>query len=126
MHYLHINSSLESQPNFVYDSTGKITGYKTKAGADTVFPFSVSDNIDIIYLGAQTTIILENDYDNVAVVCNANSTSFKQITVNGEAILYSKQKISSTGRYWTIFLCGKLTKGNTIQSNAPCVILGTD
>ena len=35
-----LNSSLESQPNFVYDSTGKITGYKTKVGADTVFPFS--------------------------------------------------------------------------------------
>lgn len=35
-----VYSSLESQPNFVYDSTGKITGYKTKVGADTVFPFS--------------------------------------------------------------------------------------
>lgn len=30
---------MESQPDFVYDETGKITGYKTKAGADTVFPF---------------------------------------------------------------------------------------
>ena len=35
-----VNSSLESQPIFQYDETGKITGYKTKAGADTVFPFS--------------------------------------------------------------------------------------
>lgn len=31
---------MESQPTFQYDETGKITGYKTKAGADTVFPFS--------------------------------------------------------------------------------------
>ena len=35
-----INSSLTDQPIFEYDSTGKITGYKTKVGADTVFPFS--------------------------------------------------------------------------------------
>lgn len=35
-----LNSSLESHPTFQYDETGKITGYKTKAGADTVFPFS--------------------------------------------------------------------------------------
>ena len=35
-----VYSSLESHPTFQYDETGKITGYKTKAGADTVFPFS--------------------------------------------------------------------------------------
>lgn len=45
-----VNSSLESQPNFVYDSTGKITGYKTKAGADTVFPFSGGFNGADIYM----------------------------------------------------------------------------
>lgn len=34
-------SDLGAAPEFVIDkSTGKITGYKTKAGADTVFPFS--------------------------------------------------------------------------------------
>ena len=38
--FLRINSSLKDQPTFEYDSTGKITGYKTKVGADTVFPFS--------------------------------------------------------------------------------------
>lgn len=36
-----VNSSLQDQPTFEYDETGKITGYKTKiGGADTVFPFS--------------------------------------------------------------------------------------
>lgn len=35
-----VYSSLKDQPTFEYDSTGKITGYKTKVGADTVFPFS--------------------------------------------------------------------------------------
>lgn len=28
------------QPEWIEDSTGKITGYKTPGGADTVFPFS--------------------------------------------------------------------------------------
>lgn len=27
-------------PQFIYDETGKITGYKSPGGADTVFPFS--------------------------------------------------------------------------------------
>ncbi len=33
-------NNLTSHPQFIYDSSGKITGYKTKAGADTVFPFN--------------------------------------------------------------------------------------
>ena len=37
-----INSKIENLGGFtpIIDSTGKITGYKTEAGADTVFPFS--------------------------------------------------------------------------------------
>lgn len=36
-----VYSSLGGVSQFIVDdSTGKITGYKTKAGADTVFPFS--------------------------------------------------------------------------------------
>ena len=36
-----VNSSLGGVSQFIVDdSTGKITGYKTKVGADTVFPFS--------------------------------------------------------------------------------------
>ena len=37
-----INSNIENLGGFtpMIDSTGKITGYKTEAGADTVFPFS--------------------------------------------------------------------------------------
>ena len=37
-----INSNIENLGGFtpIIDSTGKITGYKTEAGADTVFPFS--------------------------------------------------------------------------------------
>lgn len=33
------NNFLMSRPEWITDSTGKITGYKTPGGADTVFPF---------------------------------------------------------------------------------------
>lgn len=36
---MQLNNNLTSHPQFIYDASGKITGYKTKGGADTVFPF---------------------------------------------------------------------------------------
>ena len=32
-----LNDKLAGQPEFLYDASGKITGYKTPGGADTVF-----------------------------------------------------------------------------------------
>lgn len=41
--FQQVNDSLGNQPQFVYDESGKITGYTTKiGGADSVFPFSGS------------------------------------------------------------------------------------
>ena len=54
---------MESQPNFVYDSTGKITGYKTKAGADTVFPFK-SGGVDKIIFRLVKTYDAPSNYTN--------------------------------------------------------------
>lgn len=51
MKIMRINSSLGGFTP-VIDETGKITGYKTKAGADTVFPFS----------GASGTLVIEYSY----------------------------------------------------------------
>lgn len=39
---IRLNNKLTDQPEWIKDDTGKITGYKTTAGADTVFPFSES------------------------------------------------------------------------------------
>ena len=68
-----LNSSLESQPDFIYDETGKITGYKTKAGADTVFPFKsgmvLYDEIDydsFTYTSPEKGPEYYNSYDFVA------------------------------------------------------------
>ena len=35
-----LNNNLMSRPQWITDNTGRITGYKTQGGADTVFPFS--------------------------------------------------------------------------------------
>lgn len=54
----------------VIDSTGKITGYKTKVGADTVFPFKSSYNISARIRtqdGNFTTVYIEILVDNEVV-----------------------------------------------------------
>ena len=48
-----INSNISVIPEFIMDESGKITGYKTEAGADTVFPFN--NAVKIINLGTGTS-----------------------------------------------------------------------
>lgn len=43
-----LNNNLMSRPQWITDSTGKITGYKTPGGADTVFPF-IDLNEELLY-----------------------------------------------------------------------------
>lgn len=54
-----IENAFDKQPEWVYDETGKITGYKTKAGADTEFPFSSGK-----YKTAQSTNITWSSVNN--------------------------------------------------------------
>ncbi len=42
-----MSTDLDGRPEFIYDESGKIIGYKTQGGADTVFPFSEA-KIEII------------------------------------------------------------------------------
>ena len=75
-------SDLGAAPEFVIDkSTGKITGYKTKAGADTVFPFSSTPLLNMKFSQMPTTnyytstnLVFENPgYNRLKVTdCNAN------------------------------------------------------
>lgn len=44
-----VGELINNLPEFIYDSEGKITGYKTVGGADTVFPFSGNCTITIKY-----------------------------------------------------------------------------
>lgn len=77
-----LNRDLGAAPEFVIDkSTGKITGYKTKAGADTVFPFSSTPLLNMKFSQMPTTnyytstnLVFENPgYNRLKVTdCNAN------------------------------------------------------
>ena len=76
-----VYSSLNEQPTFEYDSTGKITGYKTKiGGADTVFPF-------------------KNGADVVWTNPSPNTEMKSAITVNFDFTKYSHIAISLKGHY---------------------------
>lgn len=71
-----VNSSLKAQPNFIYDEDGKITGYQTKAGADTVFPFSSSHIIDLGTAKSFDLTSITDNYGNITVddfIIEANS-----------------------------------------------------
>lgn len=48
-----LNNNLVSRPDWITDSTGKITGYKTPGGADTVFPFSDFSEESLVFISPQ-------------------------------------------------------------------------
>ena len=59
-----IYNNLMQQPEWIKDSTGKITGYKTPGGADTVFPFSAKlTSYGGSYTGNQTIPISDDLLD---------------------------------------------------------------
>ena len=76
-----VYSSLQDQPTFEYDESGKITGYKTKiGGADTVFPF-------------------KNGADVVWTNPSPNAAMKSTVTVNFDFTKYSHIAISLKGHY---------------------------
>ena len=72
-----VYSSLGGVSQFIVDdSTGKITGYKTKVGADTVFPFSGGN--------FKLDIIIRIEGTNYAGVQASADTTITIKCVNGE------------------------------------------
>ena len=47
-----LNDKLAGQPEWIRDTTGKITGYKN-GGADTVFPFNSNYQINATFAGSR-------------------------------------------------------------------------
>lgn len=109
-----IYSSLNDQPQFVYDETGKITGYKTKTGgADTVFPFKSGGeiiNLGRVSNGTRTFDLTGYDgYENftvdnfiIAIASLSASISFNVNTRGGAASTstsasYTKSYNATTG-----------------------------
>ena len=86
---LIINSSLQDQPTFEYDSTGKITGYKTKVGADTVFPFKSGGTVML-------TIPSQARYaDQAATFIRGTLT----LSIDSDGVSIESNNISITTRY---------------------------
>lgn len=84
-----VNSSLQDQPIFEYDSTGKITGYKTKVGADTVFPF----NNRIKLTGAKYNIYITSSDNARNVTVDVLKDGYVQLCcvpiTGGSSLIYS-------------------------------------
>ena len=80
-----LNNNLVSRPDWIIDpETGKITGYKTPGGADTVFPFS-----NIKYKKGQYSLL--------------SSSGTYAVTVEGEIIgvvTLATTGASPTGNAW--------------------------
>ena len=62
-----LNDSLKGFTPIV-DSTGKITGYKTKAGADTVFPFSGAKRFTEAYKYSAHANSLNYEYTVISII----------------------------------------------------------
>lgn len=133
-----VYSSLESQPTFEYDETGKITGYKTKVGADTVFPFSGgfngagiymsgtnSGNLSKIELASKGQYFYGFDYDNSTkkfTVLYDGTYSYMLSTTSSYTSLYINDKLIEYANHngqATIYNTIELKKGDTgyISSN---------
>lgn len=97
-------------PEWVYDeSTGKITGYKTKiGGADTVFPFSSNDGL-YMYLGSSSGVNVGDFYED-----------YQNLTVENFAVYITKIKSTaqSTGGF-----NATASWGTTVSYNASTGIL---
>lgn len=59
-----LNNSLGGFTPIINESTGQITGYKTKVGADTVFPFSRSAKYIATFTKDDSTTIDLSNYNN--------------------------------------------------------------
>lgn len=75
-------NDLAQQPDFIYDSTGKITGYKSPGGADTVFPFSSGLTIPSITISGRTSgYNITNGTSNGSITLDVKNN--KTITFGG-------------------------------------------
>ena len=119
-----LNNNLNSRPQFIYDSSGKITGYKTKAGADTVFPFSVEYRILKSASGkdnsiATCSIVVPNNIDKGIVIYGSTGwQGCQSSSISGNGIQSSKNlgtlECPGTNTVSLIFLDCVLNKNETI------------
>jgi len=100
-----LTNNLMQQPEWIEDATGKITGYKTPGGADTVFPFSTKLTLYGTYTGDTSVGISDDLVDknfiivpqNCRIVINAGDPSGTGEFTFSPAISKSGNTLSVTG-----------------------------
>ena len=100
-----INSNISVIPEFIMDESGKITGYKTEAGADTVFPFIDEDSIQYVQLSS-------NQLEIKSLGHSKSTSGSLQINglQSGDKILVCIPKMNGFGNTRSISSCwGNLT-----------------
>ena len=92
----------------IIDGTGKITGYKTKVGADTVFPFSSQKDFVVIfrYVGNAHNVLLYN------------ATTKKFHYGLGQTFSSDYFSVDSNGSDVTVLKKGNYLIGTSVNGNA--------
>lgn len=120
-----LNSSLQDQPTFEYDESGKITGYKTKiGGADTVFPFKSGSNFELLHSGnhySSKNISIPTQKEVVLIIWACSDLNQLQITISGATAekVSPNMYMGGSGRYligW-IYKIGSDNTSDTISIN---------
>lgn len=125
-----INSNIETLGGFtpVIDSTGKITGYKTEAGADTVFPFSDILGFDAALVASKVMGIWTYGTQKISYTANEDCIIISFVTtaitpgtssninasVSSGTIIFT----NSIGGAKTIVAKTKLKAGQTVSASA--------
>lgn len=78
-----INNKLMLQPEFVYDSNGKITGYKT-GGADTVHPFINTKSVVLHCTSTANVVGWGNASSTYDIVINLETKTCSIINYTGK------------------------------------------
>lgn len=128
--FIQINSNIETLGGFtpVIDSTGKITGYKTEAGADTVFPFSDILGFDAALVASKVMGIWTYGTQKISYTANEDCIIISFVTtaitpgtssninasVSSGTIIFT----NSIGGAKTIVAKTKLKAGQTVSASA--------
>ena len=104
-----VNSSLQDQPTFEYDETGKITGYKTKVGADTVFPFK--NGADVVWTNPNPNAQMKS-----TITVNFDFTKYSHIAISVKGHYQADNKSLGTQLFSTLKSSGTLLPGGSFVS----------
>lgn len=109
----------------IIDSTGKITGYKTKVGADTVFPFNSSDLENATFKTAIDKIT-DAQIGKKYLIVHSRGTGYVPSVLSGATVLNSKiHEGTGNTAYEGIFIV-KATSSTIVMDGGGCPVIYTE